>query len=90
MKKRLQKEELIAMLVDYAANSISASEIATNMCGSYINEYDNDVKDILINFQNEWDTVEVDPEGPTKEQDAKLDSILDKYANELYEMTYTI
>ncbi len=68
-------------ILDYFSNAISAAEIAEKF-----NLDEEKTFDILWQAQREWDAVDVDPEGPTPEQDQELDIVLARAAEALKEI----
>lgn len=73
--------ELKTLVLDYFANAISASEIAEEF-----NLDEEKTFDILWQAQREWDAVDVDPEGPTPEQDQELDIVIKRAVEALKEI----
>lgn len=49
-------------------------------------EYSDEQRIKFFECFKEWDSVEVDPEGATKDQDAELDEILETYAEEIFNL----
>jgi hypothetical protein len=43
-------------------------------------EYSEAQREMFYEAGREWDSIEVDPEGPTKEQDEELDEVLENHA----------
>lgn len=78
--KTIEKiSEEITVLVEYAGNACGSARVA-----EVFGVEDNDeLKTMLSNFEEEFDAVEVDPEGATPEQDAKLDAILESYRKQI-------
>lgn len=74
----MEKNSIIDMLTAYAANAISGCDIAEKL-----NKDEDEVFNILGEFQKEWDEAPCDEGGPTREQDAHIDEILENYAQEL-------
>ena len=74
----MEKNSIIDMLTAYAANSISGCDIAEKL-----NKDEDEVFNILREFQKEWDEAPCDEDGPTREQDEHMDGILENYAQEL-------
>lgn len=75
----MKKDQLTRMLTEYAINAITSSAIEEAL-GI------NDASNIIRSFQQEWDNVECDEEGCSKEQDAQLDAILEDYADQLLDV----
>lgn len=75
-------ENLENTIIDYFANSISASEIAEKF-----NLNEEKTKEILwVYAQREWDDALVDYEWATQEQELALDLVLERAAEALKEM----
>lgn len=49
-------------------------------------EYSEAQQEKFFEASREWDSIEVDPEGPTKEQDEELDEVLESYAEEIFNL----
>lgn len=78
--KTIEKiSEETTVLVEYAANACGSARVA-----EVFGVEDNDeLKTLLSDFEEEYDEVEVDPEGATAEQDAKLNAILESYRKKI-------
>ena len=62
-------------------------DLLSYLSGNYIpEEYSNEQKVKVVEFFQKWKSVEVDPEGPTKEQDEELDEVLESYAEEIFNL----
>lgn len=74
--KTIEKiSEETTVLVEYAANACGSARVA-----EVFGVEDNDeLKTLLSDFEEEYDEVEVDPEGATAEQEAKLNAVLESY-----------
>ena len=83
MKIELTKDEMTALLLDYCSNTIPASTIVEKLNASEVDEQD--ISQILGDFQQDWDELECDQEGFTKEQDIEADELLDRTVNQLFE-----
>lgn len=73
-------KNLIQSLIDYSANSITSEQL---LIDNNLTKTEEEVSEILLDFQNEWDETPCDDEGANKEQDKLLDGILEKYAKKL-------
>lgn len=49
-------------------------------------EYSEAQREMFFEASRRWESVEVDPEGPTKEQDEELDETLESYAEEIFNL----
>lgn len=78
--KTIEKiSEETTVLVEYAANACGSARVA-----EVFGVEDNDeLKTLLSDFEEEYDEVEVDPEGATAEQDAKLNAVLESYRKKI-------
>lgn len=77
-----QDIEQANVLVEYAAN-ICKSERVAKVFGK---ENSDKLSNILGDFVRDWEAVKVDADGPTAEQDAELDAVLDKYQKAINEL----
>jgi len=75
----IKKQDMLkGMIVEYFGNGISSDEIA-----EFLKKDEEVIGEIMAQAQREWDTVEVDEDGPNKKQDAELDNIIDNTVDEL-------
>jgi len=77
-----QDAEEANVLVEYATNICDSDRVAKVFCKENTNELSN----ILGDFTREWEEVEVDEDGATKDQDAELDSVLEKYQEKINDL----
>jgi hypothetical protein len=91
MKIEITEEEMKALLLDYCSNTISATTIIDKLNAS---EYDEGfIYETLGEFQRNWDALECDPEGFSKEQEKEADDLLADVTKDLariVEMEYSI
>lgn len=78
--KNLSKDQIVNSLINYAAN------VPDHTLEELRDEYGNSISSVLVEFDREWNNAPCDPEGATAEQDANLDSILDRYADDIIEI----
>jgi hypothetical protein len=60
-------------IVEYFANCITSEKLCKMISPNLSVEKENDITDILKHAQLDWEKIEVDPEGPNKLQNKKLD-----------------
>lgn len=63
-----------------------ASEIVNYFAGSKVEWASDEAVEIMALAQRDWDSVEVSPEGPSKEEDAELDAVLEDTAKKLMDL----
>lgn len=78
--KQFKKGSLEDMVVNYFSNSIDSEEIVKTLKTEKAEE----VKSTLNEYQMKWESVKVDDEGPTSEQDKELDNVIDEAVEELF------
>ena len=88
------KSEIENNLVNYFANDISSQEFVKkhilNQTTIELGEKkEAEICEILAKSQSDWDAMPCDAEGATKEQDAKIDSFLNKISNEILDIVKT-
>ena len=76
--EKISKETTV--LVEYAANACGSARVA-EVFGVEDNA---ELKTLLSDFEEEYDEVEVDPEGATAEQDAQLNAFLESYRKKIH------
>lgn len=81
----MTKEQLSALLLQYASNDATSLNVA-----ECIGVDEAIISDTMRLFLQDWEAVECDAEGCTKEQDAELDNILDEYVAKLLALKETI
>mgnify|MGYP001589564959 CR=1 FL=1 len=81
MKKPLSIQEISDFLVHYLSNAITLSTLSEQ-----IEKDELQVGVIIIGLQRTWDSLPCDSEGPTPEQDAAMDALLQEYAEKLYNL----
>lgn len=74
-----QEAEEVNVLVEYAANLCGSERVAKIFC----KEVSEELSNVLGDFNREWEEVKVDEDGPTKEQDEELDTILEEYQRKI-------
>jgi len=79
--KTENKNEITALLIDYCSNSIPALTIVEKLNASEIHE--ENICQILGDFQRDWNALECDPEGFTKAQEKEADDLLDDVVQDL-------
>ena len=81
MTKLTLKEELQDVVVEFWGNMETSENIA-----KLATKDEETVAEILCDYKREWDAVECDIEGPTREQDRELDLIINDCVNEIIEL----
>lgn len=66
-------------LVEYAANLCGSDRVAK----AFGKPESDDLSSILADFVSDWESVEVDADGATPEQDKELDAVLNKYQKKI-------
>lgn len=63
------------------------SDVVNYFAGCGLDDcYTDRQREIIAMYNKEWDDVEVDPEGATPEQDKELDGIIEKCAQEVFNL----
>ncbi len=84
MKNSIQNQVVEVIennIVDYFANSISASDFVDKFIRPIINvteEQEGEITNIMAAANRDWDNADCDSEGATQEQDAELDRIIEE------------
>lgn len=64
-------------------------DVVNYFAGCGADGYTDEQTQIMAIYNREWDSVEVDPEGATKEQDEQLDKIVEECAKEVFALENT-
>lgn len=83
------KKEIEVNIIDFLSNAKTATAFINEVIQPLTEvseEQEQEITDILLLTQQEWDDADCDFEGATKEQDAVLDRIIEDAAQEIAEL----